>query len=359
MKIEALTSYIPHLKENSPLIIAGPCSAETREQVLDTALQIKEKTNAQVFRSGIWKPRTRPGHFEGIGKKGLTWLQEVKAKTGLLTAIEVAKPEHVTEALKHHIDILWLGARTVANPFSVQEIADSLKGTNIPVFIKNPINPDLSLWLGAIERIYDAGITKIAAIHRGFYPYEQTKFRNIPKWEIPIELKRRFHNLPIICDPSHISGNRSYISEISQKALDLNFNGLIIETHSNPNAALSDADQQITPEALGQLLKHLIIRTSLIKNTDQALQQYREQIDSIDFQMLELLSHRMEVIKEIGAYKLDHNITILQLRRWENIIKTRSQLGEKLGLSHEFIQAVLQLMHKESILIQNQIMNKE
>jgi len=359
MTIDSLSSYIRNLSDSEPLIIAGPCSAESEEQILDTAKQISSKTSTHIFRAGIWKPRTRPGNFEGIGEKGLKWLEKVKEQTGMMVATEVAKPEHVNLALKYNIDILWIGARTVANPFSIQEIADSLKNIDIPVFIKNPINPDLSLWIGAIERIRETGISKIVAIHRGFYPYEKTKFRNIPKWEIPIELKRKFHNLPIICDPSHISGNTNYIQEISQKALDLNFNGLMIETHNNPKIALSDSEQQLTPKKLEQLLKALIIRTSPIVVNKEVLQQYREQIDSIDQQMLELLSKRMDVIDKIGKYKLNNNITIFQLRRWENILKTRTELGVKMGLNNTFIKEILQLMHKESIQIQNKIMNKQ
>ena len=359
MKIDLLSSYIPTLSENEALIIAGPCSAESYDQVLSTAQQISSTTKTHIYRAGIWKPRTRPGHFEGVGKDGLAWLSDVKKKTNLLVSTEVAKPEHVEDALKNNIDILWLGARTVSNPFSIQEIADCLKGVDIPVFIKNPINPDLSLWVGAIERIAESGITKIAAIHRGFYPYEETKFRNIPKWEIPIELKRKFHDLPIICDPSHISGHTDYITEVSQKAFDLNFDGLMVETHNKPKDALSDAEQQITPSSLKRLLEQLIIRTSPIIQNELVLQQYREQIDSIDQQMLELLAQRMDVINKIGEYKLSKNITIFQLRRWESILKTRQELGKKLGLDNHFIKEVLQLMHKESIRVQNKIMNKK
>ena len=358
MDIQNLHSYIPNLSPNEPLIIAGPCSAENYEQVTETAEGISNNTNTHIYRAGIWKPRTRPGQFEGIGKKGLDWLKEVKLRTNLLVSTEVAKTEHVEQAIKAGIDILWIGARTVSNPFSVQEIADSLKGIDIPIFIKNPINPDLSLWIGAIERIEKAGITKLAAIHRGFYPYETTKFRNIPKWEIPIELKRQFHKLPIICDPSHISGHRSYIKEISQKAFDLNFDGLMIETHHNPEIALSDASQQITPDTLKKILNQLIIRNTPVKH-EKVLLQYREQIDSIDHQLLELLSKRMDIIDKIGTYKLNQNISILQLRRWESILKTRTTLGGNLGLDKKFILALLELIHKESIQVQNKVMNED
>ena len=358
MNIQSLQSYIPNLHPDEPLVIAGPCSAESYGQVIETAKQISKKTKAHIYRAGIWKPRTRPGQFEGIGKEGLEWLKEVKNKTNLLVCTEVAKAKHVEEAIKANIDILWIGARTVSNPFSVQEIADSLKGIDVPVFIKNPINPDLSLWIGAIERIEKSGITKLAAIHRGFYPYEETKFRNIPKWEIPIELKRQFHNLPVICDPSHISGHRNYIKEVSQKAFDLNFDGLMIETHNNPKLALSDASQQITPDTLKEILTQLVIRHSPVKH-EKILLQHREQIDSIDHQLLELLSKRMNIIDKIGQYKLSENISILQLRRWENIIKTRTVMGDDLGLDKKFILSLLELIHKESIQVQNKVMNKD
>ena len=258
MNFQKLSSYIPKYKDLESLIIAGPCSAESKEQVLKTAKEIAKINKVHIFRSGIWKPRTRPGNFEGVGEEGLKWLQEVKKETKLLTTTEIAKPEHIDIALKYNIDILWIGARTVSNPFSIQEIAQHLKNIDIPIFIKNPINPDLSLWQGAIERIAQYGNNKVAAIHRGFFPFEDTKYRNIPKWELAIKLKQKFHTLPIICDPSHISGNRNYISEISQKALDLDFNGLMIETHINPDKALSDAKQQITPTELATILKKLI-----------------------------------------------------------------------------------------------------
>jgi chorismate mutase len=358
MIISPLTTYIPNLKANKPLIISGPCSAESEEQMVMTAKEIADKTNTHLFRAGIWKPRTRPGHFEGIGTEGLKWLKTIKQETSLPVCTEVAKPQHVEAALKHNVDVLWIGARTVSNPFSVQEIADSLKGIDIPVFIKNPINPDLQLWHGAIERIAESGISKLAAIHRGFYPYEETKFRNIPKWEVAIELKRLYHDLPIICDPSHISGTRSYITEVSQKAMDLNFDGLMIETHIQPSEALSDANQQITPESLKILLSNLILREGQNDKYEQEIQTYREQIDSIDQQLLEMLSQRMSIIKKIGEYKSEQNITILQLRRWEKIMETRSALGKKLGLNKAFIKKLLELMHKESIQLQNDIMNK-
>ncbi len=341
---------------SKPLIIAGPCSAESEKQVIETALEIASNNSANIFRSGVWKPRTRPGNFEGVGLKGLKWLQKVKEETGLLVTTEVATVEHIKMCLDHNIDILWVGARTTSNPFSVQELANACKGIDIPIMIKNPINPDTELWIGAIERFHSAGIKKLAAIHRGFYPFEQTKLRNLPKWEIPIELKSRFNNLPIICDPSHISGSTEFISEISQKAIDLNFDGLMIETHNNPMLALSDAKQQITPKELDNLLTNLVIRHYLEENGK--LEMYRHQIDSIDTQMLELLSQRMDIISEIGKYKKKENITIFQLRRWENIIKTRTKTGQSLNLNKDFIIELLQLVHKESISKQNKILNK-
>ena len=353
-----LSSYIPQYNEQDTLIIAGPCSAETKEQVVNTATEIAQNKKVHIFRSGIWKPRTRPGNFEGVGEEGLKWLQEVKKKTQLLTATEVAKAEHIDLALKYGVDILWIGARTVSNPFSMQEIAKHLKDIDIPVFIKNPINPDLSLWQGAIERIAQYGNKKVAAIHRGFFPFEETKYRNIPKWELAIELKQKFHSLPIICDPSHISGNSDYIAEIAQKALDLNLDGLMIETHNNPTKALSDAKQQITPSQLNNILEHLVIRQSILDDKKNILEQYREQIDSIDQQLLELLMQRMKIINQIGHFKLDNKITILQLRRWEKIIKTRIEFGKEMNLPAAFIKDILQIIHKESIRQQNEIMNK-
>ena len=354
-----IQQWYPGFKK-TPLLIAGPCSAENEKQVMQTAHTIAKQDKVKVFRSGIWKPRTRPGNFEGVGELGLQWLQQVKKETGLLTTVEVANPEHVELAIKYNIDILWIGARTTSNPFSVQELADSLKGYNKPVMIKNPINPDIQLWIGALERFHKAGIHKLAAIHRGFYPFEATTLRNIPKWEIPIELKSMCHSLPIICDPSHISGNTEFIPEIAQKAMDLNMNGLMIETHINPTAALSDMNQQLTPKQLNDLLDKLIFRSISVKNNEfiSVLESLRDKIDSIDQQMLELLSQRMGVVEEIGKYKSKNEVTILQLRRWEKIINTRLKQGKKLGLSEEFVKKLLQLVHKESIQKQTEVMNK-
>ena len=353
--IEELNKWFNQDKIN-PFIIAGPCSVETEKQILDTAKEINNTGVANIFRAGVWKPRTRPGSFEGLGEQGLKLLQMVKQEFNLLTITEIATPHHLNLCLKYGIDAIWIGARTTSNPFSIQEIADEIKKlkTDIPVFVKNPINPDINLWIGAIERFYDAGTTRLGAIHRGFYPFESTYLRNIPKWEIPIELKSKYHNLPILTDPSHISGDRSYIAEISQKALDLKFDGLMIETHINPDKALSDAKQQITPNELFNIYKKLIVSVDIY--SDRILEQYREEVDSIDNQMIELLAQRMEIIKLIGEYKKDKNISIFQLRRWEQILKTRNLLGKELGLNDSFIKKILQIVHKESIDIQADIL---
>ncbi|MFC2150937.1 chorismate mutase [Bacteroidota bacterium] len=356
--ISTISKWFDGLKE--PLIIAGPCSAESEAQIMQTAKEIAALKKVKVFRSGIWKPRTRPGNFEGVGEDGLRWLQQVKTETGLLTAIEVANAEHADLAIKYDIDILWIGARTTSNPFSVQELADHLKGYNKPVLVKNPINPDVNLWVGALERFHKAGINKLAAVHRGFYPFEATSLRNIPKWEVAIELKSICHDLPILCDPSHIAGNREYIPEIAQKALDLNMDGLMIETHYNPSVALSDMNQQLTPSQLKTLINDLIYRRTTTKDADftSMLETLRSQIDSIDQQMLELLSQRMNVVEEIGKYKSKNDVTILQLRRWEKIVSTRLKLGKSLGLTEDFIKKLLQLVHKESIQRQTEVMSK-
>jgi len=343
-----------------PVIIAGPCSAESEEQVYLTAREISRNRMVKIFRAGIWKPRTRPNSFEGVGVKGLKWLHRIKDEFGLLTLVEVANPRHVELCLKHNIDMLWIGARTTSNPFSVEELARCLNGIDIPVFVKNPTNPDLNLWLGAIERFCKQGIRRIAAVHRGFYPFEKTALRNIPKWELVIDLKRQLHNLSVITDPSHIAGNPKYIESISQKALDLEMDGLMIECHINPSEALSDAEQQITPAELSTLLDNLIYRRTSVDSSGSMgqLEQYREQIDSIDNQMIELLAQRMKIVDKIGRYKSKNNITILQLRRWEKIIATRTELGNSIGLGEGFILKLLQLIHKESIQRQVDIMNK-
>jgi len=343
-----------------PLVIAGPCSAESEEQLFTTARQIAKIPQVNVLRAGVWKPRTRPGEFEGVGTKALKWLETVKAETGLKTTVEVAKPEHVELALKHNVDILWLGARTVVNPFSVQEIAESLRGTNIPVMVKNPLNPDLKLWLGAIERINAVGINKIMAIHRGFHYFGGSQFRNAPMWEIPIELKRLVPQLPIIVDPSHICGNRHLIEEISQKALDLEMNGLMIESHYRPDEALTDAAQQLTPGVLAKLLDKLKIRD--VKGDIQfqsKLEELRSEVDKLDVELLQILAKRLEIIDEIGQYKNENDITILQMKRWAGIIKDRLSIGSELGLKNEFLKPLLNLIHKESIQRQTEIFQKK
>lgn len=352
--VNTLDSWIK--TDNHPLIISGPCSAESEEQILKTARELAKINTVKLFRAGIWKPRTRPNMFEGHGEKALKWLQLVKQETALKTAVEVANPKHVELALKYEVDVLWLGARTVVNPFSVQEIANALKGVDIPVMVKNPLNPDLSLWVGALERINNAGIHNLAAIHRGFDFFKKSAFRNAPMWEIPIELKRLYPSLPIITDPSHITGKRSLLAEISQKAFDLEMDGLMIETHCDPDNAITDAKQQITPSALRDLLNNLIIRE---RKGDFAfetkLEEYRSEIDRLDAEMIDILARRLEVIDSIGRYKKENNITILQLKRWSNILQERLENGKNLGMDPEFLIKILELVHKESIVRQTRI----
>lgn len=342
-----------------PLVMAGPCSAETEEQVMETARQISNY-GIKIFRAGIWKPRTRPSAFEGVGKEGLPWLKRVKEELGMYTATEVANVKHVYDALKSGIDIIWIGARTTANPFAVQEIADSLRGVDIPVLIKNPINPDVELWIGAFERLNRAGVTKLAAIHRGFSIYSKTLYRNNPQWEIPIELKRQIPDLPIITDPSHICGSRDLLFEISQRAMDLDFDGLIIETHCNPDKALSDAQQQITPDELHRLLSRLILRKADIENNTllSTLEELRHEIDKYDDRLVELFELRMAVARKIGLYKKQNNITILQASRWDEILKHRIEQAAQKGLSEEFIIKVFRAIHEESINHQTKVMNE-
>ncbi len=354
-----LTDWFKTLEVKNPLVIAGPCSAETEAQVLETAHQIKNN-GIDIFRAGIWKPRTRPNCFEGVGAKGLLWLQKVKAETGMFVATEVANAKHVELALNANIDIIWIGARTTVNPFAVQEIADALKGTNVPVLIKNPINPDLELWIGALERLYAAGIHQLAAIHRGFSTYQKIKFRNEPQWQIAIDLKRRIPQLPIFCDPSHISGKREYLAEVTQKAMDLNYNGLIIESHCNPAEAWSDAAQQITPQNLATLLNNLIIREPEVKNEAirNTLNDLRFLIDDFDSQLLDLLEERMKVVEKIGRYKKENNISVLQSNRWNHILERIQQLGTSKGFSKAFINTLFKAIHQESINHQEKIMNR-
>jgi chorismate mutase len=347
------------VSQERPLIIAGPCSAESEEQMLDTARQLS-KLNIKIFRAGIWKPRTRPGSFEGYGSIALPWMKTVKEETGMLTATEVANVKHVYEALKAGVDILWVGARTTVNPFAVQELADALRGVDVPLLVKNPVNPDLELWIGAIERFYHAGITRLAAGHRGFSTFEKTLYRNDPNWQIPIELRRRFPNLPMICDPSHICGSRERLQEISQKAMDLNYDGIIIESHCNPSVAMSDAKQQLTPEALGTMLKSLVVRKIEAENDNQVtLEELRVQIDKLDDTILDIFEKRMKIADSIGQYKKDNNIAILQSRRWDQILTKRQEMGISKGLSKEFIDIVFRAIHEESIDHQEKIMNEE
>lgn len=344
---------------NRPMVMAGPCSAESKDQVMTTARQLKEK-GMQIFRAGIWKPRTRPNTFEGVGIAGLPWLQQVQQELGMLTATEVANVNHVLAALAAGIDILWIGARTSANPFAVQEIADALKSVDIPVLVKNPVNPDVELWIGALERLNQAGIKKLAAIHRGFSTYGKTFYRNDPHWQIPIELKRRIPELPILTDPSHICGSRELLLEVSQEAMDLNFDGLIIEAHCRPDKARSDASQQITPAALAELLDSLVLRQADIDNylLSNTLADMRAQIDKFDDKLLEILGKRMQISDKIGKYKKDNNITILQSSRWDELLTTRIKDAENKGLSENFIVKVLRAIHQESINHQTKIMNE-
>ena len=345
-----------------PYIIAGPCSAETETQVLKTAKQLSEY-GINVFRAGIWKPRTRPGNFEGVGSKGLKWLMRVKEEFGMRITVEVANTKHVYEALKAGIDILWIGARTSANPFAVQEIADTLTGMDIPVMIKNPVNADIDLWIGAVERFQKAGISNIAAIHRGFSTYTKSKYRNEPMWQIPVELRRRMKNLPIICDPSHISGRRDLLQSVSQKAMDLNYEGLMIETHIDPDNALSDAKQQITPDNLKILIDNLIIRhrksiDANIPENLETLEELRTKIDEYDNIIFDYLNKRMDVAKNIGTLKKKSNITILQTDRWNEIMENAVKKGKKLGLSAKFVNKFFQAIHQESIQHQTEIYNR-
>ena len=341
-----------------PFIISGPCSAESEEQLLETARQLKN-IGQTIIRAGIWKPRTRPGTFEGIGYQGLKWIEKAKEELGVKFAVEVASAEHVELALKYGVDILWIGARSTVNPFTVQDIAGALKGTDVPVLIKNPINPDLALWIGAIERIYNTGVRKIGAIHRGFAFHQKTRFRNVPMWSIAIELKQRLHNIPMLCDPSHIAGKRDMILEVSQQAMDLNYDGLIIESHRNPDEAWSDAKQQITPAALKDVVDNLIIRSVQSDDIDfqHIVEELREQIDHADKEMLQAIANRMELCDKIGEYKKEKNVSVLQLDRWEQILESRAEWGKVLNLESNFIQEFLKAIHDESIRRQEYIMN--
>ncbi len=353
--MEFQTFNLPNLGTQRPMVIAGPCSAETEEQTLTTARQLAQN-GIKIFRAGIWKPRTKPGGFEGIGVEGLQWLRRVKNETGMYVATEVATAKHVYEALKYGIDVLWIGARTTANPFAVQEIADALRGVDIPILIKNPVNPDIELWLGAIERIYNAGLHQLAAIHRGFSSYDKKVYRNQPQWHIPIELHRRLPDLPLFCDPSHIGGKRELIAPLSQQAMDLQFDGLIIESHCAPDNAWSDKAQQLSPEVLDVILRKLVLRE--MKQTTEDLVDLRREIDSIDNELLELLAKRMRISSEIGTYKKEHGIAVLQTGRYNEILEKRIANGERLGMSREFMRTFLEAIHEESVRVQVELMNK-
>lgn len=355
MELELQKLNLPGVEEKRPLIIAGPCSAETEEQVFNTAKQLSEK-GIKIFRAGIWKPRTKPGGFEGIGEQGLPWMQRVKKELGMLVATEVANTKHVEAALNAGIDILWIGARTSANPFAMQEIADALKGADVPVLIKNPVNPDLELWIGAIERINGAGIKRIAAIHRGFSTYDKKLYRNLPMWHIPIELHRRIPNLPVICDPSHIGGRRELIAPLCQQAMDLGFDGLIIESHCSPDNAWSDAKQQVTPDVLDFIIDRLVIR-NIISSTE-SIEALRSQIDECDNSLLDILAKRMRISREIATYKREHNMTVVQATRYNEILDKRGAQGVLCGMSDDFVRTIFERIHEESVRQQLEVINK-
>ncbi|WP_116786928.1 bifunctional 3-deoxy-7-phosphoheptulonate synthase/chorismate mutase type II [Flavobacterium psychrotrophum] len=354
----ALRTWLDDFKLDHPLVIAGPCSAETEDQVLKIAHELKD-SDVSIYRAGIWKPRTRPGGFEGVGAIGLKWLQKAKAETGLLMATEVANATHVKLALEHDIDVLWIGARTTVNPFAVQEIADALAGTDKIVLVKNPVNPDLALWLGGVERLYNAGIKKLGVIHRGFSTYEKTKYRNIPEWQLAIELQNKFPDLPLICDPSHITGRRDMIQEVSQQALDLNYDGLIIETHTDPDNAWSDAAQQVTPTKLKQIFEDLRVRKEIGTDADydKRMAALRVNIDEYDAKLLEILGKRMQVAGQIGALKKEFNVAVLQNKRWNEILDKMTAQGIDKGLGKEFIVDIFKAIHQESISQQEKVIN--
>lgn len=355
MELDLKPLALTGVENKRPVIIAGPCSAETEEQVMTSATQLAGK-GIKIFRAGIWKPRTKPGGFEGVGVDGLPWLKRVKEETGMLVSTEVATAKHVYECLKAGIDILWVGARTTANPFAVQEIADALKGVDIPVLVKNPVNPDLELWIGALERINGAGLKRLGAIHRGFSSYDKKIYRNLPQWHIPIELRRRIPDLPIFCDPSHIGGKRELIAPLCQQAMDLGFDGILVESHCNPDAAWSDASQQVTPDVLSYILNLLVIRKDA--QTTENLNELRNQIDECDNNIIEILSKRMRICREIGTFKKEHDMTILQTVRYNEILDKRGAQGALCGMDSDFIKHVFEAIHEESVRQQMEIINK-
>lgn len=354
LELELEPLHLPSDNER-PFVIAGPCSAETEEQVMTTARQLSEK-GCHMFRAGVWKPRTKPGGFEGIGKEGLPWLNRVQQELGMKVATEVATKAHVEAALEAGIDVLWIGARTAANPFAMQEIADALAGHDVPVLVKNPVNPDLELWIGGLERINQAGITRLGVIHRGFSTYEKKLYRNLPMWHIPIELHRRLPGLPIFCDPSHIGGARELVAPLCQQAMDLGFDGLIVECHCNPDAAWSDAKQQVRPDVLDFILDRLVIRNTA--GSTESLDVLRHQIDEIDNSLIEMLAKRMRISREIGQYKREHDMTVVQTTRYNEILDKRGAQGVLCGMSADFIKAVFEAVHEESVRQQIEIMNK-
>lgn len=348
------------LDSKYPLLVAGPCSLESEEQVIATARELAKDERVQVFRGGVWKPRTRPGSFEGVGTIGLEWLQMVKKETGMMVGTEIANAQHAEAALKADLDVLWIGARTTTSPFSIQEIAEALRGTNKVIMVKNPVNPDLQLWMGALERLSKEGQDKLVAIHRGFTPFKKTKYRNYPNWRTVIEMKRLMPNLPIICDPSHIAGSREFLQEISQKSFDIGLDGLMLESHIDPSVALSDKDQQLTPAALEELISTLTIRYENIDNpsVESQLSSLRDRIDSIDFELMELLASRFNLTQEIGEIKKGGNVTALQINRWSEMMDTRGELSQKLSLDSDLIKSIFQNIHEESVKIQSDILKK-
>ncbi|MBU3010509.1 bifunctional 3-deoxy-7-phosphoheptulonate synthase/chorismate mutase type II [Polaribacter vadi] len=353
-----LRTWLDDMKLDHPLVIAGPCSAETEEQVLKIAHELKD-SDVNYYRAGIWKPRTRPGNFEGVGALGLGWLKKVKEETGMKTCTEVANAAHCKLAIENDVDLLWIGARSTVSPFIMQEIADALQGTDKIVLVKNPVNPDLALWLGGIERLYTAGIKNLGAIHRGFSTYDKSKYRNNPNWQLAIEFQNKFPDLPLICDPSHITGNREMIQDVSQVALDLNFDGLMIETHFDPDNAWSDAAQQVTPTKLKSIMEELKIKktTETATSYREPLESLRAQINVVDDQLIELLGKRMNVADQIGALKKDQNVAVLQSRRWNEILGNMVLEGTSKGLSEEFVLKMFKAIHQESINHQEKIIN--
>ena len=346
---------LPGIHPQRPLVIAGPCSAESEEQLVCTAKQLSQR-GIRILRAGIWKPRTKPGGFEGHGEKALPWMQTVKQETGMLLATEVANPTHVELALRYGIDILWVGARTSVNPFAVQDIADALRGVDVPVLVKNPVNPDLDLWIGCLERLNGAGLQRLAAIHRGFSSFDKKIYRNLPMWQIPIELRRRFPQLPILCDPSHIGGKRDLIAPLCQQAMDLGFDGLIVESHCNPDQAWSDAKQQVTPDILAYILELLVIRDQTV--TTESITALRRQIDEIDDQLIEILAKRMRISREIGQYKKEHGMTVLQTARYSEILAKRGAQGSLCGIDSHCTRLIFEAIHEESVRQQLEILGQ-